>query len=129
MEKIQVVLVVDDEPCIRESVSKILEKIGYKVISCANRQEAIVAAGKNELDLILTDFAIGNGVYGDTLLQELRKIKNDQIPAILMTGSAKDLGFVERIRNIGISILEKPFLINELLIAVAQACHATAAST
>jgi CheY-like chemotaxis protein len=48
-------LVVDDEPGIRESLSSILQDEGYEVESVASAEEALQRASTGEIEVILLD--------------------------------------------------------------------------
>ncbi len=49
------ILVVEDDPAVREVVGGVLESYGYRVTSAANGQEALTALGNGRPDLILSD--------------------------------------------------------------------------
>ncbi|MFO7734122.1 MAG: response regulator, partial [Candidatus Aminicenantes bacterium] len=49
------ILVVEDEPGIRLSLSDELESVGYRVVTAENGEKALAAAGREKPDLIILD--------------------------------------------------------------------------
>lgn len=76
------ILVVDDEPSIRDLVARVLERAGYRVIACAGAAQAIAAAP--EADLLLVDLILPE-INGRDLTEQLRLIRPD-LPVVLMSG-------------------------------------------
>jgi signal transduction histidine kinase len=69
----ETILVVEDEPALRELVVKILEMCGYHIIEAASGVEALEvwAKHKGEIDLLLTDMVMPGGVSGRQLGERL----------------------------------------------------------
>lgn len=107
-------LIVDDDPALRELLNLDLPKAGYEVQSAASGDEALALAGKTRFDAVLLDVMMP-GTDGYHVALELTK--NQGIAAskiIIMT--ARDT-----IREKGIammsgatSTLQKPFTIDQL---------------
>ena len=76
------ILVVDDEPSIRQLVKRVLERSGHRVIACKGAAEALAAPGP--FDLLLVDLILPE-VNGRQLTEELRARWPD-LPVILMSG-------------------------------------------
>jgi CheY-like chemotaxis protein len=90
----ETILVVDDEPSIRELLSTILGRVGYRVLVAANACEAasVFEGHLTEIDLIITDVWMP-GVNGPHLVEQLLSIQPG-LKCILM--SANDLSDLER---------------------------------
>lgn len=78
------VLVVDDDPLIREVISTYLGEDGYSVELAVNGQEALEKFDASEFDIVLTDRSMPE-MGGDELAREVKK-RNAKVPVILLTG-------------------------------------------
>jgi CheY-like chemotaxis protein/two-component sensor histidine kinase len=80
------ILFVDDEEVLVDIGQKLLEKLGYKVISATSPLEAldVFQARGEEIDLVISDLTMPN-MTGDILARELMRLKPD-IPVILCSG-------------------------------------------
>ncbi len=115
------ILFVDDEQCIIEANSKILQEIGYEVETTASGFEALerFKSDSNRFDLVLTDMTMPR-MTGLELSKKLKKIKPD-IPVILCSGFSSDVT-PEMINESGIfAMVKKPMLSNELAEVVKKA--------
>ena len=119
--RLGVILLVEDEPMVRQLAETILERAGYVVLSAANGDQALAAAGRweAEIDLLLTDIVMP-GIHGLELATRLR-VERPTLTVLFMSGHAADV--VSRAGEIPITgdFLPKPFSVNELLRAVARA--------
>jgi len=88
------ILVVDDEPMVRELVSTVLQKEGFSVSTAASGAEAmsIAQAHRGEIELVITDVVMP-GMDGRTLAREL-VADNPKIPILFISGQcdAAELG-------------------------------------
>ena len=119
------VLVVDDEPLVRWSVSETLGARGYQVIEAANGEAAIYAImnAKGATDVVLLDLLLPDSC-DLSLLAVLRRLA-PAVPIIMMTAFATP-ELVERARSLGaFTVLNKPFEMNELAPLISQALLAT----
>src|SRR5262245_20101566 len=85
----QHILVVDDEPQIRELLSIYLDKQGYKVSTAATAMETMRLVEENNVDLVVLDIGLEED-DGLTLLANL-KSKHPKTQVVMLTG----MGFVE----------------------------------
>ncbi|MBF0231964.1 MAG: transporter substrate-binding domain-containing protein, partial [Desulfamplus sp.] len=85
------ILLVDDEESIAELEKRMLERIGYEVVSRVSSIEALEAfrSSPDKFDLVITDMAMPK-MAGDKLATELIKIRHD-IPILLCTGFSYDM--------------------------------------
>ncbi|MBQ2934918.1 MAG: response regulator transcription factor [Lachnospiraceae bacterium] len=110
------ILIVDDEPALREMVQELLEKEGYLHIDTAKDcRQARELFGNKEYHMVLLDIMLPDG-DGFSLYEELKKGEKSQIPVIFL--SARDEDFA-RLRGLGLGAddyITKPFLPQELLL-------------
>ena len=111
------ILVVEDEPTVRDLVVRVLERAGYEVKSCPDGDSAwgLVNDGLARIDLLVTDSNMP-GMTGPELASRLRE-RWDGLPVVLMSGhpdvASAATAYPER------SLLAKPFTGEELLKVVA----------
>lgn len=113
----ELVLVVDDEPVVRETTQLILERNGYRVISAANGREACTLFGKNSgsLRLVVTDMVMPE-MDGLALIRVLR-VQAPRLPIVVSSGHML-AGKVDALATLGVTeILQKPFGADNLLSA------------
>ncbi len=115
------ILFVDDEAMLAELGGKILEKLGYEVVTRTSPLEAFELFKKRPLDfdLVVSDLTMP-GMTGDVLARELMKIRPD-LPIILCTGYSQRID-ERRAREKGIrALVMKPILVHEIDVAVRRA--------
>lgn len=78
------VLVVDDEPMVREVMTEYLKGDGHSVDTACSGAEALKIFKEKKFDLMITDRAMPE-MSGDQLTQEIKKI-SPHIPVIMLTG-------------------------------------------
>jgi putative two-component system response regulator len=101
------ILVVDDDPFVLESVSRMLSEYGYSVLPCSNGEDAIAQLFKNNTGLILSDIKMP-GMSGIELLDKIHAIYPN-MPVILMTGYAElDLA-IDAIKKGAFDFILKPY--------------------
>lgn len=113
------ILVVDDEPDIRQLLQEILEDEGYQVTVAENASAARKHRAERMPDLILLDIWMPDE-DGITLLKEW--LRDDQLcPVIMMSGHATVETAVEATRLGAYDFLEKPLSMAKLLVTVDRA--------
>ncbi len=113
------ILVVDDEPGIRELLLEILNDEGHHVELAQNAAEARQQRGLMDPDLVLLDIWMPD-TDGVTLLKEWATGGLLTMPVIMMSGHATIDTAVEATRIGAHSFLEKPITMQKLLKAVEQ---------
>ncbi len=114
------ILVVDDEPGIRELMREILEEEGYEVRMAENGTRARAALDDKNPDLILLDIWMPD-VDGVTLLKEWRGQGRLTMPVVMMSGHGTVHTAVEATRLGAFDYLEKPIAYKQLLETVKKA--------
>src|SRR4051794_40929547 len=79
-------LVVDDEPDLREALKTFFEMINFTVLCAGSGNTAFNLLQQEAVDIVLSDVRMPDG-DGTELLQELRR-QGNQVPFVLMTGFA-----------------------------------------
>jgi two-component system CheB/CheR fusion protein len=82
------ILVVDDDPEIRDLLALILSDDGHAVASAADgvSELALVAGGSVRPALLLTDYNLPNGMDGLAVTEQLRRLLGAGLPSIVLTG-------------------------------------------
>ncbi len=114
------ILVVDDEPGIRELMREILEEEGYEVRMAENGTRARAALDDKVPDLVLLDIWMPD-VDGVTLLKEWRSQGRLTMPVVMMSGHGTVHTAVEATRLGAFDYLEKPISYKQLLETVKKA--------
>lgn len=106
MNALRKVLVIDDDPVVGRSFTRVLAPKGYAVIRAANGAEALEKINREEYDLVYTDIKMP-GMNG---LEVARAIKEARpwLPVVIVTGYGTDANLAEA-RKLGVNgFLNKP---------------------
>lgn len=110
------VLVVDDEPGIRELLAQILVDEGYTVATVATGEEALGALSREIFDVVLLDVQLP-GLNGLEILRQL-KASGNRVPVVMISGHATVEQAVEAVREGAADFLEKPLGLERVLVTV-----------
>ncbi len=111
-KKNYLILVVDDEPLIRESLYEILKIEGYRVEMASSGEEALEVIKKEKVDIVLTDMKLPY-MSGITLLSETKKIA-PETEVILITGYGSIETAVDAMKKGAYDYVTKPINDNEI---------------
>jgi two-component system cell cycle sensor histidine kinase/response regulator CckA len=118
----ELVLLVEDEPRVREFAAVCLRSLGYRVIEAAGPHEALDLASKHDFDLLLTDVVMPDG--GGRLLAEELVRRAPRLKVLFMSGYADDAVALRGVLTAGAVFLQKPLtkqrLATQLRRALAQ---------
>lgn len=112
------VLVVEDDPDLREALADTLEIAGCRVFQAQSAEEALEKIPQQHLDMVISDINMG-AMDGLQLLRELRA-KIPQLPVLLITAYGSISASVEAMRNGAVDYLVKPFKPQILVETVAR---------
>jgi two-component system sensor histidine kinase/response regulator len=112
------ILVIDDEPGIRQGCQRALEPQGFEVDKAATLQEGMRKITENPVDLVLIDVMMPDG-RGIDLIEPIHQIDADIVP-IIITGYATVELAVQAIKQGAYDFISKPFTADMLLITVNQ---------
>jgi two-component system nitrogen regulation response regulator NtrX len=115
----QRILVVDDEPGIREALKQILEYEGYVVRGAGSGGEAITVHPEFKPDLVFLDVKMA-GLDGLDTLVRLREL-DPPAPVVMISGHGTIATAVEATRRGAFDFLEKPLDSDRLLVTVRNA--------
>lgn len=110
------ILVVDDEPLIRESLYEILRIEGYHVQMAANANDALKFIESNGFDIVVTDFKLPE-MSGMDLLAAAKKT-HPSIEVIMITGYGSIETAVEAMKKGAYDYITKPINDNEIKIII-----------
>jgi two-component system cell cycle sensor histidine kinase/response regulator CckA len=115
----ETILVVEDEPALRELVVNILELCGYRIYQARSGVEAVKVweKHKSEIDLLLTDMVMPGGMSGRQLAERLQA-EDPDLKVIYTSGyspgmAGKDIALLE-----GFNFLAKPYPPSRLALVV-----------
>jgi two-component system cell cycle sensor histidine kinase/response regulator CckA len=120
----ETILLVEDEPVLRELVRDILRQYQYRVIEAASGIEALKAWDEHDgrIDLLLTDMVMPEGMTGSDVAAQLRKRK-PELKVIFTSGySAEVVG--RDFSQSDAAFLSKPYLPPQLAQTVRQCLDA-----
>lgn len=125
MEREATIYVVDDDPAVRHSVTRLLESVGRRVVSFASAPEFLDQYDPDQLACLVLDLRLP-GVSGLELQRTLRE-RSVNMPVVFLTGFGDVPMAVQAMRAGAIDVIEKPFrhqaLLNRVQEAVAAACE------
>jgi signal transduction histidine kinase len=112
------VLVVDDDTRNREATADLLRHHGCLVVAAGDAAAALqeMAQHLRPPDALLTDFRLGAGADGLTLIEQLREAAGATMPALLVTAETR----LPRALSAHTHLLQKPVGTAKLLDALAQ---------
>lgn len=107
----ELILIVDDDPFLRETLEKLLEVVGISSQSASDGDEALKMLKKNSYSMVLTDMKMP-GIDG----MELIKIVCEEydLSIIAMTGYSEGYTYIDVINAGANDFIKKPFGIEEL---------------
>ena len=113
------ILVVDDEPDLREITSFEFEYKGATVISASGGHAALEIVKKQKIDLVISDVRMPEGSGGELLLAMKEQNLLKKTPIILMTGFS-DLTRESAIKSGALELFYKPVRWQEVIEFVAS---------
>jgi CheY-like chemotaxis protein len=110
----EVVLLVEDEPSVKEMSKAILEQLGYRVFSASTPAEAIQLAEEHggAFDLLITDVVMP-GMNGRELEKHLHSHYPD-LKVLFMSGYTADVIAHRGVLDDGVQFIQKPFSLKGL---------------
>jgi CheY-like chemotaxis protein len=108
------ILVVEDDPDIRELLITLLEMAGYTATACATAEHGLNALREETFDFVLTDYALPNRTGGWLLHQAQQEGLLDATPVLVVTAHPNPPDVQ------GFDIFQKPFDLDDLVNHVRQ---------
>jgi len=108
------ILIVDDDPSIREMVGMALTRKGYTILEAGDASEARSLIESKKPDLLLLDWMLP-GQSGLELARRLHKDHSDAPPVIMLTARDQETDMIAAFDIGADDYVSKPFSVNELL--------------
>ncbi len=105
----ETLLVIDDDPRIRQLIEQLLRRYGYQVLCAADGWEGLTLFQQTHVDLILLDLSMP-GLNGEQILERLIAQTPD-VKVIMITGFI----YEEDSLSAAKAIIYKPFALNDLV--------------
>jgi signal transduction histidine kinase/ActR/RegA family two-component response regulator len=123
----ELVLVVEDNPQVREAVLQRLEVLGYAVLEAANADEALAMIEAGEpIRLVFTDVVMPGHLSGFDLVERIRA-EHPGIAVVLKSGHVSSRFTDQHARLPDVEFLAKPYLLDTLAEALRRALTARSA--
>ena len=114
------ILIVDDEPGIRDTLRGVLEDEGFSVETAASGEECLDLTRSQHFACILLDIWLGDGIDGLDTLQKLREEGNDA--AVVMISGHGNIETAVRSTKLGaFDFIEKPLSLERTVVTVKNA--------
>lgn len=114
------ILIVDDEPGIRDTLRGVLEDEGFSIETVPSGEACIALAGKKDFACILLDIWLGDGIDGLETLKKLREAGNDS--AVVMISGHGNIETAVRATKLGaFDFIEKPLSLEKTVVTVKNA--------
>ena len=110
------ILVIDDEPAIRESLRMILEYEHYDFMGAASGAEGVAQVKQDPPDLVVLDIKMP-GANGLETLAEIRRI-DESMPVAMISGHGSITDAMQATRLGAFDFIEKPFTSERVLVTV-----------
>ena len=107
------ILVVDDDPDIRDVVSAMLEAVGLVVTTRTSAEEALETVQREHFDLLVLDWNLPK-MTGIELCRMIRRDLNIALPVLFLTANASSQDMVEAFASGADDYVVKPFRAPEL---------------
>jgi two-component system, cell cycle sensor histidine kinase and response regulator CckA len=128
----ETILLVEDEPMLRQVTSTMLKRLGYRVLVAADGPAGLRAAQAHDgdIDLLLTDMVMPMGMNGLQLAEELRRVRPN-IKVVVSSGYSVDLQRegAGASKLSGAVFLAKPFAFDLLRVTLRRTLGGEADST
>ena len=117
------VLVIEDEPVVRNLVVEVLEDLGYRAIEAVDGPGGLeIVQSAQRIDLLITDVGLP-GLNGRQVADAARSLRPD-LKVLFMTGYAENAALVFGALDAGMSVITKPFTMDALATRVREIIEA-----
>ncbi|GAB4337374.1 MAG: hypothetical protein Kow0010_25510 [Dehalococcoidia bacterium] len=112
------VLVVDDEPSLRNVCQRLVAAIGHRCETAGSAQEAIARARTQDYDVVLCDFRLGAD-SAESVVRRFAEEAPHLVPrTVIATGATTEPGVLELAAEYNLRLIAKPYGMNELREAI-----------
>jgi len=125
----ETILVVEDDPTVRISVTTQLKSLGYRTTTASNATEALAMIDRGEkFDLLFTDLVMPGPMNGRQLAEEAAK-RRSPLKVLFTSGYTQDAAIHHGRLARGVLLLAKPYRKSDLSRMIRQALAATTEKT
>jgi PAS domain S-box-containing protein len=123
----RLVVVIDDDAMVLESLEAILTEWGYQVLTAVSAEEAIARVRElgRRPDIVIADYRLQEGHTGAEAILAVRALFDQRIPGLILTGET-DLRFLRECAGYGLGIAHKPVMPSQLGRVLDQQLNAAA---
>ncbi len=114
MEKMDHILIVDDDEEIRDLLRQYLEKNGFKVSTAANGRDMRLVLAREKVDMLVLDLMMP-GEDGLALCRQLHSAGGNPLPILMLTARSDEADRILGLEMGADDYLTKPFASRELL--------------
>jgi len=113
----RLILVADDDQSIRSLLQSFLESEGFRTVEAKAGRDVIPVINKHRPDVVIMDVRMP-GMSGLEVLDQMKRLKMDEIPVLMMTAYGTSNIAIEAIQRGAYDYVTKPFELDDLLITV-----------
>jgi CheY-like chemotaxis protein len=115
----ETVLVVEDEPVIRDLIIEVLGDLGYQALEAGDGPSGLkILQSKRRIDLLITDVGLP-GLNGRQLADQARERRPD-LKVLFITGYAENATLANGFLEPGMAMMTKPFAVDALARKIGQ---------
>ncbi len=115
------ILILDDEPDLRQLLDTFLKTLGHEVLTTGDGQEALNIIGETHVDIVIVDLQMPK-MTGTVFLDRLHAAPGSATPTVIvMTGKVMSKEREEYHRERVFRVIRKPFKLNEISLHVSDA--------
>lgn len=119
MKELANILIIDDEAAIRDSMSQVLRKEGYRVREAVDGKEGLKIFNQESFHVVFLDLKLP-GIKGMEVLTKIKET-SPETPVIIVTGYASIESAVEAMKRGAFDYMAKPFTPEELRVVTKRA--------
>ena len=116
------ILLVDDEPDVRRSLSNFLVKLGHTVTCAKDGIEGLREFHSNSFDLVITDIRMPS-MSGIELMRRIKEIERSPADIIIITGHGDMENAIRALKYGAYDYLQKPINVRELAISIERSAE------
>jgi CheY-like chemotaxis protein len=115
----ETVLVVEDEPVVRDLIVEVLGDLGYQALEAGDGPSGLkLLQSKRRIDLLITDVGLP-GLNGRQLADQARE-KRPELKVLFITGYAENATLANGFLEPGMAMITKPFAVDGLMRKIRQ---------
>jgi len=119
------VLVVEDEPVVRDLIVEVLQELGYEPLQATDGPSGLkVLQSSRRIDLLVTDVGLPGGINGRQLADQARERRPD-LKVLFITGYAENAAIAAGFLEPGMEMITKPFSVEALATKIRHMTRST----